>query len=47
MCDSVTSFEGQIIVFMDTEDSSEGLVKVAMCKKVYKCLEVCQASWTR
>ena len=32
---------GQFLVFMDTEDSSEGLVKVAMRKKVYKCLEVC------
>ena len=29
------------LVFMEAEDSSEGLVKVAMCKKVYKCLEVC------
>ena len=25
---------------MDVEDSSEGLVKVATHKKVYKCLEV-------
>ena len=24
---------------MDAEDSLEGLVKVATCKKVYKCLE--------
>ena len=47
-CDSVTSFGGQIIeknggflVFMAAEDSSEGLVKAAMRKKVYKCLEVC------
>ena len=43
-CDSVTSFGGQImvslLVFMDAEDSSEGLVKVATRKKVYKCLEV-------
>ena len=43
----VTSFGGQImgkngefLVFMDAEDSSEGLVKAAMRKKVYKCLEV-------
>ena len=47
-CDSVTSFGGQIVekngeflVFMAAEDSSEGLVKTAMRKKVYKCLEVC------
>ena len=26
---------------MDAEDSSEGLVKAATRKKVYKCLEVC------
>ena len=45
MCDSVTSFGGQImekncefLVFMDAEDS---LDKVATRKKVYKCLEVC------
>ena len=44
----VTSFGGQImgknsefLVFMDAEDSSEGLVKAATWKKVYKCLEVC------
>ena len=44
----VTSFGGQImggngefLVFMDAEDSSEGLVKAATRKKVYKCLEVC------
>ena len=48
MCDSVTSFGGQLngqngefLVFMDAEDSSEGLVKAALCKKVYKRLEVC------
>ena len=29
------------LVFMDAEDSSEGLVKAATRKKVYKCLEVC------
>ena len=27
--------------FMAAEDSSEGLVKVATWKKVYKCLEIC------
>ena len=32
---------GEFLVFMDAEDSLEGLVKVAMRKKVYKCLEVC------
>ena len=26
--------------FMEPEDSSEGLVKVAVRKKVYKCLDV-------
>ena len=31
---------GEFLVFMDAEDSSEGLVKVATWKKVYKCLEV-------
>ena len=46
MCDSVTSFGGQImeeefLVFMPAKDSSEGLVKAATRKKVYKCLEVC------
>ena len=41
----VTSFGGQImgkngefLVFMDAEDSSEGLVKAATQKKVYKWL---------
>ena len=41
------SFGGQLngknsefLVFTEAEDSSEGLVKVAMRKKVYKCLEV-------
>ena len=43
----VTSFGGQLngkkrcLVFMEAEDSSEGLFKIATCKKVYKCLEVC------
>ena len=38
----MTSFGGQQNgEFLVAEDSSEGLVKVAMCKKVYKCLEVC------
>ena len=32
---------GKFLVFMDAEDSSESLVKAAMRKKVYKCLEVC------
>ena len=32
---------GEFLVFMDAEHSLEGLVKVATCKKVYKCLEVC------
>ena len=32
---------GEFLVFMDAEDSSEGLVKVATREKVYKCLEVC------
>ena len=32
---------GEFLVFMDAEDSSEGLVKAATRKKVYKCLEVC------
>ena len=32
---------GELLVFMDAEDSSEGLVKAATQKKVYKCLEVC------
>ena len=48
MCDSVTSFGGQImekkngefLVFMDAEDSSEGLVKVATRTRRYKCIEV-------
>ena len=31
---------GEFLVFMQAKDSSEGLVKVAMHKKVYKCLEV-------
>ena len=31
----------EFLVFMEAEDPSEGLVKVAMRKKVYKCLEVC------
>ena len=31
---------GEFLVFMDAEDSLEDLVKVATCKKVYKCLEV-------
>ena len=43
----MTSFGGQImerkktgefLVFMDAEDSLEGLVKVATRKKLYKCL---------
>ena len=40
----MTSFRGkngEFLVFMDTENSSEGLVKVATHMKVYKCLEVC------
>ena len=32
---------GEFLVFMDAEDSLEGLVKAATWKKVYKCLEVC------
>ena len=32
---------GEFLVFMGAEESSEGLVKAAMRKKVYKCLEVC------
>ena len=32
---------GEFLVYMDAEDSSEGLVKAATRKKVYKCLEVC------
>ena len=28
-------------VFMETEVSSENLVKVVTCEKLYKCLEVC------
>ena len=47
-CDSVMSFGGQImekngefLFFLATEYSSEGLVKAATWKKVYKCLEVC------
>ena len=32
---------GEFLVFMDAEDSSEGLVKAATRKKVYICLEVC------
>ena len=32
---------GEILVFIAAEDSSEGLVKAATRKKVYKCLEVC------
>ena len=32
---------GEFLVFMATEDSSKGLVKVPTLKKVYKCLEVC------
>ena len=28
----------KFLVFMDADDSSEGLVKVATRKKVYKCL---------
>ena len=32
---------GEFLVFMAAEDSSEGLVKAATQKKVYKCLEVC------
>ena len=48
MCAAVTSSGGQLngkkknvgfLVFWETEDSSEGLVKVATHKKVYKCLE--------
>ena len=32
----------EFLVFWETEDSSsEGLVKVAARKKVYKCLEIC------
>ena len=31
----------EFLVFMDAEDSLEGLVKVATRKKVYKFLEVC------
>ena len=37
----------EFLVFWETEDSSEDLVKVATREKVYKCLEVCQASWKR
>ena len=47
-CNSVMSLEdrlwgknGEFLVFMAAEDSSEGLVKAATRKKVYKCLEVC------
>ena len=29
---------GVFLVFMDAEDSLEDLVKVATCKKAYKCL---------
>ena len=43
----VTSFGGQLnakngefLVLKEAEDSSEGLVKVAMHKEVYKCLKV-------
>ena len=32
---------GEILVFMAAEDSSEGFVKAATRKKVYKCLQVC------
>ena len=31
---------GEFLVFMEAEDSAEGLVKVATREKVYKCLEV-------
>ena len=31
----------EFLVFMAAEDSSEGFVKAATWKKVYKCLEVC------
>ena len=31
----------KFLVFLEAADSSEGLVKVATRKKVYKCLEVC------
>ena len=31
----------EFLVFMDAEDSLEGLVKAATRKKVYKCLKVC------
>ena len=31
----------EFLVFWENEDSSEGLVKVATRKKVYKCLKVC------
>ena len=32
---------GEFLVFMDAEDSLEGLVEVVTRKKVYNCLEVC------
>ena len=36
-----TDYGEKTVVFMAAEDSSEGLVKAATRKKVYKCLEVC------
>ena len=39
--------KGGFLVFMEAEDPSESLVKVATCKKIYNYLEVCLARWTR
>ena len=45
----LTSFEGQLngkkngefLVFVEAEDSAEGLLEVATREKVYRCLEAC------
>ena len=43
ICRTVDGEKQEFLAFMEAKDSSEGPIKVAIRKKVYKCLEVCYA----